>query len=197
MTREFGGGMITDWGAHHIDIAQWGLGVDDSGPVEVRAPQSGANRGAQLVYADGVVLTHGNGKGVSFYGTEGEVHVNRGKFELSLGGKVVQRFYDPQQDKDTTLSRALEQAEEQFLKDPKVRLYVSQNHQSNWLTSMQTRKPPICDVAIGANSVISCHLMNMAYWHGASFGWDPHKRTFTSGGDPAWLTRDYRAPWQV
>jgi predicted dehydrogenase len=81
-TWEFGGGMITDWGAHHIDIAHWGLGMDESGPVEVRAPRDwqDAKRGAQLVYADGTVLTHIRGKGVSFFGTEGEVHVNRGKF---------------------------------------------------------------------------------------------------------------------
>lgn len=199
MTREFGGGMITDWGAHHIDIAQWGLGVDDSGPIEVRASEqgAGAKRGAQLVYADGVVLTHGNGKGVSFYGTEGEVHVNRGKFELSLGGKVVQRYFDRDEDKDTTLAKAVEQAEQEFLKDAKVRLYQSQNHRSDWLSAIESRKPPICDVAIGAASVISCHLMNMAYWHNASFGWDPKQHRFASGGDPAWLTRDYRGPWQV
>jgi hypothetical protein len=59
--------MITDWGAHHIDIAQWALGMDGSGPVEIRAPKDWetAKRGAQLVYADGTVLTHVRGKGVS------------------------------------------------------------------------------------------------------------------------------------
>ena len=76
--------MITDWGAHHIDIAQWALDKDGSGPVEIRAPQdwATAKRGAQLVYADGTVLTHVKGKGVSFHGTLGQCHVNRGKFEL-------------------------------------------------------------------------------------------------------------------
>jgi predicted dehydrogenase len=197
MTREYGGGMITDWGAHHIDIAQWGLGVDDTGPVEVIAPEPGAKRGAKLVYGNGVVLTHADGKGVSFYGTEGEVHVNRGKFELSLGGKVVYRYFDREEDKGTTLNEACDKAEKEFLGNAKVRLYQSQGHQQDWLAAIHSRKPPICDVAIGATTVISCHLMNMAYWHAGSFRWDPVSRKFASGGDAAWLTRNYRAPWSV
>ena len=105
MTREYGGGMITDWGAHHVDIAQWGLGVDDSGPVEVRSPGMNQTRGAQLVYASGTVLTHQDGKGVSFMGTEGEVHVNRGKLEVSLGGQVRHRYFDRDEDKGTSLAK--------------------------------------------------------------------------------------------
>jgi predicted dehydrogenase len=197
MTREFGGGMITDWGAHHIDIAQWGLGMDESGPVEVRSAGPDAKRGAQLVYANGTVLTHGEGKGVSFYGTEGEVHVNRGKFELVLGGKTIQRFFSKEEDKGTSLERAYTLAEREYLKDAKVKLYDSKNHHDDWLNSIKTRERPICDVAIGATTVISCHLMNMAYWHGASFKWNPTERTFASGGDPKWLTRDYRGEWAV
>ena len=197
MTREFGGGMITDWGAHHIDIAQWGLGVDESGPVEVKSAGPDAKRGAQLIYANGTVLTHGDGKGVSFYGTEGEVHVNRGKFELVLGGKVIQRFFSKEEDKGTSLERAYTLAEREYLKDAKVKLYDSKNHHDDWLNSIKTRERPICDVAIGATTVISCHLMNMAYWHGASFKWNPTERTFASGGDPKWLTRDYRGDWVV
>lgn len=195
MTREFGGGMITDWGAHHIDIAQWGLGVDDTGPVEVISPGPGAKRGAKLVYDNGVVLTHADGKGVSFYGTDGEVHVNRGRFELIRDGKVLHRHFDKEDEE--TLSEAYTKAEEEFLGDAKVRLYESQNHQNDWLQAIESRKRPICDVAVGATSVISCHLMNLAYWHDASFRWDPMARNFASGGDPAWLTRDYRAGWTV
>ena len=197
MTREFGGGMITDWGAHHIDIAQWGLGVDESGPVEVKSAGPDAKRGAQLIYADGTVLTHGEGKGVSFYGTEGEIHVNRGKFELVLGGKVIQRFFSKEEDKGTSLERAYTLAEREYLKDAKVKLYDSKNHHDDWLNSIKTRERPICDVAIGATTVISCHLMNMSYYSGTSFKWNPTERTFAEGGDPKWLTRDYRGEWAV
>ncbi len=199
MTREFGGGMITDWGAHHIDIAQWALGVDESGPVQVKAPADWekAQRGAQLVYANGVTLTHEDGKGVSIYGTDGEVHVNRGKFEFIMGGKTVHKFWDKETDKGTSLDREVILTEREFLADAKVKLYNSKNHHDDWLNAIQTRERPICDVAIGATTVISCHLMNMAYWHGASFDWNAEKREFAKGGDPKWLTREYRGPWTV
>ena len=84
--REYGGGMVTDWGAHHFDIAQWGLGMDDSGPVEILpASDAKATHGVQLKYASGVEVTHKDGNGVWFYGTEGKIFVNRGKFELWKG----------------------------------------------------------------------------------------------------------------
>lgn len=199
MTREFGGGMITDWGAHQIDIAQWGLNVDDSGPVQIIAPEKweNAKNGAKLVYANGVVLTHGEGLGVSFFGTEGEVHANRGKFEFKLGGKTIHKFVDKAVDKGTSLDRELVLTEREYLKDAKIKLYESKNHHDDWLNSIQTRKPPICDVAVGATTVISCHLMNMAYWYGGNFKWNPTERTFAEGGDPKWLTRDYRGEWVV
>ncbi len=87
--REFGGGMVTDWGAHHLDIAQWGLGMDDSGPVEVRPPETaGDKRGATLVYANGVTVTHEDGFGVDFFGSEGRVQVNRGRFTFTREGRA-------------------------------------------------------------------------------------------------------------
>jgi predicted dehydrogenase len=199
MTREFGGGMITDWGAHHIDIAQWGLGEDGNGPVEAKVPDQGgdAKRGATLVYAGGVPVTHVNGRGVSFFGEDGEVHVNRGKFEFILKGESRHRFWDRDQDKGTSLDREVVLTEREFLKDAKVRLYESKNHHEDWLNSIRTRELPICDVAVGASTVIACHLMNFTYWHGANFGWDPKAHQFTQGGDAAWLTREYRGQWKV
>lgn len=196
-TREFGGGMITDWGAHHIDIAQWAMDCDATGPVEVRSPGMDKLRGAQLVYANGVVLTHNEGKGVSFYGSDGEVHVNRNKFELFLGGRRIHGFLDKETDKAMSLDRALAFTERDFLKDARIKLRVSKNHFDDFFDSVRTRQKPICDVAIGANTVISCHLMNMAYYHGASFTWNPQERTFADGGDAKWLTREYRGPWVV
>jgi predicted dehydrogenase len=198
MTREFGGGMVTDWGAHHIDIAQWGLNVDATGPVQVIAPENPTNakRGAKLVYADGTVLTHGEGFGVSFYGTEGEVHVNRGKFKLVVGGEV--KFHHAKgETQKTSLNREVIGAEQAYLKDAKIQVYRSNGHHEDFLQSVKTRQRPICDVEVGATTVISCHLMNMAYWHGANIQWDPAARKFLSGGDDKWLTREYRPGYVV
>ncbi len=199
-TWEFGGGMITDWGAHHIDIAQWGLGMDENGPVEVRAPESWqtAKRGAQLVYADGTVVTHTKGKGVSFYGTEGEVHVNRGKFEFILGDKTIHKFWDKEIDKTTSMEREVTLTEREYLADAKVKLYNSKNHHQDFFDAVLSRKRPICDVAIGASSVTACHVMNFAYHYGANAKWDPLRSRFVSGGNSKWLTRDrYRDKWVV
>jgi predicted dehydrogenase len=190
-TWEFGGGMITDWGAHHIDIAQWALNADGSGPVEIRAPQDWqtAKRGAQLVYADGTVLTHVKGKGVSFYGTEGECHVNRGKFELIMDGKTVHKFWDREIDKGTSMEREVTLTEREYLANAKIKLYNSKSHMQDFLDCVQSRRAPICDVAIGASSVTACHLMNFAYRYGANVKWDPARNRFTSGGSSKWLTR--------
>ena len=199
-TWEFGGGMITDWGAHHIDIAQWALGMDGSGPVEVRAPQNweSAKRGAQLVYDNGTVLTHVKGKGVSFYGTEGECHVNRGKFELIMDGKTVHKFWDKEIDKTTSMEREVTLTEREYLANAKIKLPAPKSHLQDFLDCIQSRQRPIADVAIGAGSVTACHLMNFAYHYGANVKWNPATNKFTSGGSAKWLTRDrYRAGWVV
>lgn len=199
-TWEFGGGMITDWGAHHIDIAQWGLGMDGNGPVQVRAPENWetAKRGAQLAYADGTILTHVKGKGVSFYGTEGEVHVNRGKFEFILDGKTVRKFWDKEVDKGTSLEREVTLTEREHLASARVKLYNSKSHFQDFLDCVQSRKRPICDVEVGASSVIACHVMNFAYRYGATATWNPTRNRFSAGGNNRWLTRDkYRDGWKV
>jgi predicted dehydrogenase len=199
-TWEFGGGMITDWGAHHIDIAQWALNMDGNGPIEVRAPQDWqtAKRGAQLVYADGTVLTHVKGKGVSFYGTEGECHVNRGKFELIMNGKTMHKFWDKEVDKGTSMEREVTLTEREFLADAKIRLCNSKSHFQDFLDAVRARKRPICDVEIGASSAKACHLMNFAYHYGANVKWDPARNKFVKGGSAKWLTREkYRDHWKV
>jgi len=195
--REFGGGAVTDWGAHHLDIAQWGLGMDDSGPVEVRPPdQADAKRGAMLVYANGVTVTHKDGFGVHFYGTGGEVQVNRGRFTFSRGGKMLHKF--TKKEDGSSCEAQVTLSEREFLKDAKVRLYASKGHIPDFLNSVKTRQKPITSEQVGARSAICCHLMNQSYYHHAKLLWDPQKLCFRNGaGDPSWLTRDYRAPWRV
>ncbi|MEZ5329653.1 MAG: Gfo/Idh/MocA family oxidoreductase [Verrucomicrobiales bacterium] len=196
--REFGGGMVTDWGAHHLDIAQWGLGMDASGPVESRPPaEKGAKRGATLVYANGVTVTHGGGIGVHFFGTEGEVEVTRGRFHFVHKGETKARFLS--REDRVSLDSQLQKAEKDFLGEaPKIQLYRSDNHLRDFLTCVETRKKPITHEGVGGRSAICCHLMNLAYYHGQTIKWDPATNTFTEGtGDPKWLTRDYRDPWKV
>jgi hypothetical protein len=113
------------------------------------------------------------GKGVSFYGTEGVCHVNRGKFELIRGDKTVHKFWDREIDKGTSMEREVTLTEREYLADAKVKLYNSKNHFQDFIDCVHSRKRPICDVEVGASSVIACHLMNFTYHYGASFKWDP------------------------
>jgi predicted dehydrogenase len=197
--REFGGGMVTDWGAHHLDIAQWGLGADDGGPVEILPPEKpGAKRGARLVYANGVVVEHKDGIGAHFYGTEGEVLVDRGRFALKRGGETIASILDRNEDRKTSCAAQVQKAERAFLKDSKIKLYDSKNHIGDFTDAVEARTRPITSEQVGGRSAICCHLMNLAYWHGQKLKWDPATFTFVGGtGNPAWLTRNYRGPWSV
>ncbi len=204
--REYGTGGVGDWGAHHLDIAQWGLGMDAGGPVEVLA--SAGKSGCKLVYADGVYVEHKGGFGVHFYGSNGEVLVNRGKFVLVVDGKVVAqsgKYAGPakpepsaEPQRATSTEAEVQKAERAWLKDAKVELYVSRNHISDFIACVKSRRKPVTSEIVGGHSAICCHLMNQSYFHNAGFKWDPLKYEFAAGtGDPKWLTRDYRAPWKV
>jgi len=173
--REFSGGMMTDWGAHHFDIAQWGLGMDESGPVEVIPPADPkATSGLRYLYANGVEMIHGTSGGVLFKGTEGTILVNRGKFEAtpeSIGKEV--------------------------LPANATHLYKSDNHLKDFLDCVRSRKRPICDVEVGCRSATVCHIGNIAYWTHKHLKWDPKNETFI-GDDEAnkWLDRAKRDPWK-
>jgi predicted dehydrogenase len=201
--REYGSGGVGDWGAHHLDIAQWGLGMDDSGPVEVIPPaDANARRGAKLVYAGGIPVEHKDGFGIHFYGKKGEMLVNRGQFVLIIEGKTVARFTEDMKKRgsaaETTCSAEVQKAERAYLADAPIKLYVSRQHVSDFMACVKSRKKPITSEQVGARSAICCHLLNQSYYHHAHFKWDPAKFEFTGGtGDPQWLTRDYRAPWSV
>lgn len=196
--REYGGGYVTDWGAHHLDIAQWGLGVDeDGGPIEVIPPAdfAKAEAGGKLIYPGGIELTHIKENGVTFFGSDGEIYVNRGKFAMKLKGE--QKAKSLAKEDQPPLNAQLDAIEKEFLANPKVRLYRSTDHKADWIDCIRSRKDPICKVEIGTRTVNSCHLLNMGYRWGQKFGWDPKAQNFASGGDPKWLTREYRGEWKV
>src|SRR5262249_2887853 len=174
--REYSGGMMTDWGAHHFDIAQWVLGMDDSGPVEIIPPKDAkAEIGVRYKYADGVEMVHGPGKGVQFIGTNGEITVNRGLLESKPEGIIKEKL------------------------GPKdVHLYVSPGHQRDWLNCIRSRKQPICNVEIGARSATVCHLGNLAYWNHRTLHWDPKEWRFVNDNEAnKWLDSQRRDPYQL
>ena len=195
--KEYGGGMVCDWGAHMIDIIQWGLNKDSSGPVAtIPAKDSKAMKGAQLVYAGDIHMMHGEGQGATFYGTDGRVECHRGLLGLYKGDKLIAGKAN-RNDKNRNLNQELDRIEREILKDANVKLYKSQGHIPNFLYAMKTRKRPITNEVVGARTSIACHLLNQTYYNQAAIAWNPQKNTFAKGGDPKWLTRNYRGEWKV
>ncbi len=177
--RDYSGGMMCDWGAHHFDIAQWGLGMDGTGPVEIYPPGTGGYDLLTYKYANGVVMHHGGGSGgragVEFIGTEGRVMVNRGYIET-----------DPASILDTPL------------KPNDVHLYYSNNHHDDWLNCILTRSKPICDVEVGCSSIIVCHLGNTAYRLKRPLKWDPDAERYVDDEEAnRTLSRPMRSPWTL
>lgn len=196
--REYGGGMVTDWGAHHLDIAQWGLGMDDSGPDEIHPPDDPeAKYGAVLHYGKDIRVVHiQQGFGAHFFGDEGEVNVGRGKLEFWRQGKKVAGFAS--REDGGSLASVIRDIKKNFLSDAKVKLYRSKDHIRDFLNCVEARTKPITHEEIGGRSAICCHLMNQAYYNHAVIKWNPKKMRFADdSGKPEWLTREYRAPWRV
>jgi len=181
---DYSGGILTDWGAHHNDIAQWGLGMDESGPVEIEGTGTFPTEGAfdtatsydiTYTYANGVkLLCRSNQHGAKFEGTDGWVHVDRGFLQAS-SPEILQIKLGP----DDT------------------HLYESPGHHQDWLNCIRTRRKPICDVEIGVRSVTVCHLGNIAIRTGRKLRWDPAKEQFGEAEMNRWLHRPYRAPWHL
>jgi predicted dehydrogenase len=168
---------MTDWGAHHFDIAQWGMGMDGHGPIEIHAPDGRDFETLTYIYESGVWMKHdpGGANGILFTGTEGKIEVNRGYFR-TWPENIGQGKLGPGD----------------------VHLYRSPGHRQDWVNCIRARRRPVCDVAIGASSVTVCHLGNIAYWLNRSIRWDPVRREILGDREASrWLDRPKRAPWRV
>tara|TARA_R110000868_G_scaffold37111_5_gene131389 strand:+ start:11483 stop:12823 length:1341 start_codon:yes stop_codon:yes gene_type:complete len=177
--KEFGGGGMTDWGAHMFDIAQWGLGMDDSGPIEFIPPtQNNAQRGLVFNYANGVKMVHedfGRGNAVRFIGTEGTIDISRGFFEPSNMNLV-----------------------DQELSQTDTKLYRSDNHYQDWLDAIKNRTNPVADIEIGHRTASICNLGNIAYELKRPLSWDPEKERFKDDTEAnTMLSRTYREGYSL
>ncbi len=172
--REYSGGGVTQMGSQLFDIAQWALGMDESGPIEVLPPESpDAGYGVRIIYPGGTVMRHVEGRGITFIGTSGRIRVDHGVFEAHpeyLAGIPLEAY--------------------------KLQLPRSDDHVGDWLESIRSRRRPIADAEVGARTATVCHLVNIAYLTGRHLKWDPEKEVFLPRfGDNAWKDRLYRDPW--
>jgi len=199
--HEYSGGKLTDWGAHHVDIACWALAIGDGGPKKITPVEYTL----PVEYKDGypvvddqynaatkftlrvdmpndveMIITSEGDNGILFEGTEGRFFVNRGK----ITGKPV------------------EELKEKPLPDGAIEeVYggkVSENHTANFIEGMKARKQPISDVWSHNRMLEICHLSNIAMRLGRELNWDPVKREITGDTQAnSFLARENRKGYEI
>jgi predicted dehydrogenase len=185
----YSGGKMTDWGAHHNDVAQWALDMDNGGPVKVTAIKGeqpniengyDCHRDFEVVfeYANGVpmhCMAHGP-NGVHFEGENGWIYVSREKLQAS-DPKII----------------------DEPLGSDAVRLRASTSHMGDWLNCIKTRDRCCADVEIGHRSATVCHLGNIGlrYALGKTLHWDPAAERFQESEMNRHVARDMRSPWKL
>jgi myo-inositol 2-dehydrogenase/D-chiro-inositol 1-dehydrogenase len=200
---EYSGGQMTDWGAHHIDIAHWGIGLDQSGPVEIdgrcKLPEvaDGYNVAIDFSvkyrYANGVeleVLDEGR-NGVMFEGDQGRVFVNRG----TVAGAPVDELKTKPLDRDAFKLYSFDNLERP-IRTGKLDAII--NHMGNFFDCVASRKTPLSDVVSQHRSVSVCHLGNISMRLGRPLKWNPETEQFV-GDDQAntWLSREQRKGFET
>jgi predicted dehydrogenase len=206
---DYSGGQMTNWGAHHLDITQWALGMDDSGPVEITGKGDfDPEKRFEVPSAFSITYKYANGVVVECQSPtpkiapliperkEQVMEILAGKdeftgciFEGEKGLLYVNRG---------VIRVWPEEIFETPIKPDDTRLIKSTHHHQNWLECIKSRKLPICDVAIGHRSATVCHLGNIAIRSGRKIQWDPVKELIVGDAAAAKLTtKEYRAPWKL
>lgn len=179
--KEMGGGFTTDWGAHMFDIVQWGLGMDESGPVEI-SPIGDGTEFMKFKYANGTVMTSepfddAMTKGVKFTGEKGWLEVSRGHFKASDDSLLPPTSADTEGPYETKIP-----------------------HLINFVEAVQTRTDPVVPVEIGHRSCTVCTLGNIACELKQTIKWNPEKEEFMDDKDgkaTQMLHYEYRDGWSL
>ena len=180
---DYGAGMITGWGSHHMDIAHWGMGMEHSGPVQIEGTADGlwdvhGKFSIDYVYPNGVPLncadTSKNKQGVFFQGEDGWVYVRRGHISASPAS-LLRETIGPDE----------------------IRLYKSTSHKGNWIQCIRSRRETVAPHENGHRSCSACLLGDIAMRIGRKLKWDPQRERFIGDDDAnRMLARPMRAPWR-
>jgi len=201
--REYAGGKMTDWGAHHLDIAQWAIGAQLSGPVEIdgKAKFPGIANGYNVPIDFEATMTYGNGvvmrvldsgeNGITFEGDDGTIFVNRSK----ITGEPVDALKDDPLDKADYKLYPHDLPERELRTGKQASLI---NHMANFFHCVRTRKTPIADVVSQHRSASVCHLPSMSMALGRKLKWDPEAERFVDDAEAdALLGREQREGYEI
>jgi predicted dehydrogenase len=201
--EQFGAGMITGWGAHHVDTAHWGMNTEYTGPVEVWGTAEFPTHGlwdvhgkflTHAIYANGVTMDISGDfpNGIKFYGTEGWIFVTRDEMVTPTdpGGKAA------------VAPKPLVASDPKILDSvigpDEVHLYQSNDQHGNWLECIKSRKAPIAPAEIGHRACSTCLIHHIAMKTKRRLYWDPVKEHFKNDDDAnCMLSRPQRAPYMM
>ncbi len=199
--EQFGAGMITGWGAHHLDIANWGMGTEYTGPIEIEAntvfPKSGLWNvhgpfHVRAKFANGATMLVSDEypTGVRFEGSEGWIFVTRGNYSVTDS--------DPKTKSEN--SKALDASDPKILTSKigpnEIHLHVSKEHHGDWLNSIKTRQQPAAPVEVAHRACTNCLLSHIAMKLPRKLQWDPKKERFDNDDEAnSMLARAQRFPY--
>jgi len=197
---EYSGGQMTDWGAHHIDIAQWGI---DSLPVEIdgtcKLPdiENGYNvaidYGVKYKFANGVELAVSDTgrNGIMFTGSEGRIFVNRG----TVAGKPVEDLKQDPLPREKFVAYDYDNIDRP---ERAGKLDAIVNHMGNFFDCIESRRQPVSDVVSQHRSVSTCHLGNISMRLGRPLKWNPDSEKFTGDAEAdQMLSREQRSGYEI
>lgn len=200
--EQFGAGMITGWGSHHIDSAHWGMGMEKSGPIEIWGHAEFPKKGlwdvhgifkTEALYENGVKMVVSNElpNGVKFEGTEGWIFVTRGNYQATGSDPVNADGTKPLDASDPKIIKSV-------IKPNEFHFMVSKNHHVNWLESIRDNKQPIAPVEEAHRSCSACLLHHIAMKLDRKIYWDPKKEQFKNDDEAnSMLSRPQRPAYAV
>jgi predicted dehydrogenase len=200
--EQFGAGMITGWGAHHVDTAHWGMNTELTGPVEVWGSAEFPTHGLWDVhgpfktyarYANGVTMTISGEfpNGIKFIGTKGWIFVCRDEQTSPTAAAGEKAVVEPLVASDPKILTSQ-------IGPNEVHLYYSDDQHGNWLDCIQTRKPPIAPAEVGHRACSTCLVHHIAMKTGRHLHWDPVHESFIKDENAnAQLSRPQRQPYAM